>query len=81
MANGIRTGDSHGFNKGRSSKFLEGSRVRQTPEEGRTTYRPERCGNNNNDEGDSPKTLNDKNHQASSQKFRQLIISLNPSMR
>ena len=34
MANGIRTGDSHGFNKGRSSKFREGSRVRQTLEEG-----------------------------------------------
>ena len=32
-----------------------------------------RCGNNNKDEDNSPKTLNDKNHQASSQKFRQLI--------
>ena len=29
MANGIRTGDSRGFNKGRSSKFREGSRFRQ----------------------------------------------------
>ena len=44
----------------------------QTPEEGRTTYRPKRRGNNNKDEDNSPKTLNDKNHQASSQKFRQL---------
>ncbi len=35
MANGIRTGDPREFNKGRSSKFCEGSRVRQTPEEGR----------------------------------------------
>ena len=35
MANGIRSGDPHGCNKGRSSKFREGSRVRQTPEEGR----------------------------------------------
>ena len=35
MANGIRTGAPHGFNKGRSSKFREGSRVRQTPKEGR----------------------------------------------
>ena len=50
MANGIRTGDPRGFNKGRSSKFREGSRVRQTPEEGRKTYQPERCGNNNKDE-------------------------------
>ena len=65
MPNGIRTGDPGGFNKGRSSKFREGSRVRQTPEEGRRTYRPKRCANN--DEDNSPKTLNDKNHQASSQ--------------
>ena len=60
MANEIRTGDPRGFNKGRSSKSCEGSRVRQTPEEGRMTYRPKRCGNNNNDEDNSPKTLNDK---------------------
>ena len=72
MANGIRTGDHCGFNKGRSSKFCESSRVRQTPEEGRRTYRPKHCGNNNKDEENSPKTLNDKNQQASSQKFRQL---------
>ena len=74
MANGIRTGDPHGFNKGRSSKFRNGSLVRQTPpEEGRRTYRPKRCGNNNKDEDNSPKNFNDKNQQASSQKFRQLI--------
>ena len=48
------------FNKGRSSKFCVGSRVRQTPEEGRRTYRPKRCGNNNKDEDNSSKTLNDK---------------------
>ena len=64
MANGIRTGDPRGFNKGRSSKFREGSRVRQTPEEGRRTYWPKCYGNNNKDEDDSPKTLNDKNHLA-----------------
>ena len=62
MANGIRTGDPRGFNKGRSSKFREGSRVRQTPEEGRRTYRPKRWGNNNKDEDNSPKNLNDKNN-------------------
>ena len=55
MANGIRTGDPGGFNKGRSSKFHEASRVRQTPEEGRMTYRPKRYGNNNKDEENSPK--------------------------
>ena len=71
MANRIRTGDPRGFNKGRSSKFREGSRVRQTPEEGRRTYWPKRCGNNNKDEDNCPKTLNNKNQQASSQKFRQ----------
>ena len=65
MANGIRTGDPRGFNKG-------GSRFRQTPEEGRRTYRPKRCGNINDDENNSPKNLNDKK-QASSQKFRLLI--------
>ena len=60
MANGIRTGDTCAFNQGRSSKFREGSRVRQTPEEGRRTYQPKRCGNSNKDEDNSPKTLNDK---------------------
>ena len=71
MSNGIRRGELHGFNKGRSSKFRVGSRVRLTPEEGRRMYQPKRCGNNNEDEDNSPKTLNDKTHQASSQKFRQ----------
>ena len=61
MANGIKTGDPRGFNKGRSSKFCVGSRVRQTPDEGWRTYRPKRCGNNKKDEGNSPKTLNDRN--------------------
>ena len=60
MANGIRTGDPHGFNKGCSSKFHEGSWVRQTPE-GQRTYRLKRCGNNNKDEDNSLKNLNDKN--------------------
>ena len=60
MANRIRTGDPRGFNKGRSSKFREGSRVRQSPEESQGTYRPKRCGNNNKDEENSPETLNDK---------------------
>ena len=75
MANGIRTGDSRCFNKGRSSMFREGSRVRETPEEVRRTYRPKRCGNNNEDEDNSKKNLNNKNQQSSSQKFRQLIAS------
>ena len=53
-------------NQASSQKFRQ-----QTPEEGRRTYRPKRCGNNNKDEDNSPKTLNDKNQQASSQKFSQ----------
>ena len=71
MANGIRTGDPRGFNKGRSSMFRVGFRVQQTPEEGRRTYRLKRRGNNNKDGDSCSKILNDKNHQASSQKFRQ----------
>ena len=59
MANGIRTGNPRVFNKGHSSKFRVGSRVRQTPED-RRTYRPKRCGNNNKHEDNNPKTLNDK---------------------
>ena len=58
MAKGIRTDDPRGFNKERSSKFREGSRVRQIPEEGQRTYRPKRCRNNNKDEDNSTKTLN-----------------------
>ena len=59
------------FNKGRSSKFRVGSRVRQTPEEGRRTYRLKRCGNNNKDEENSPKTPSDKkkNYQPHSTEF------------
>ena len=74
MANDIRTGDLRGFNKGRSSKFREGSRVRQTPEEGQRTYRPKRCGNNNKDEDNSPKTLIDKNKQTN------LLLLLLPTL-
>ena len=69
MANGIRTGDPRGFNKWRSLKFRVDSRVRQIPEEGRKTYRPKRYGNNNKNEDSSSKIPNDKNHQATSQKF------------
>ena len=74
MVNGIRTSNPHGFNKGFSLKFHEGSQVRQTPEEGWRAQQPKHCGNNNNNEDNSPKTLNDKSHQASSQKFRQVIV-------
>ena len=76
MAKGIRTGAPPGFSKECSSKFREGSWVRQTPEEGQRAYRPRYRGNNNKDEDNSPKTLNDKNHPALFQKFRQLKFSI-----
>ena len=78
MANGNRTGDPRGFDKGRSSKFRVGSRVRQKPEEGWRTYWLKHCGNNNKYEDSSPKTLNDKNLQASSKKIRQLLTTCVP---
>ena len=71
MANRIGKGDPRGFNKGHNLKFRVGSRVQQTPEEGQRTYQPKCCGNNNKDQDNSPKTLIDKYHQASSQKLRQ----------
>ena len=43
-------------------KFLLRNLETQTPEEVRWTYQPKRCGNNNKDEDNSPKTLNDKNY-------------------
>ena len=62
MVKRIRTSDPRGLNKARCSKFCVGSRVRQTPEEGRRIYRSKRCEYNNKDENNSPKTPNDKNH-------------------
>ena len=73
MVNGIRTSDPRGLNKGHGSKFCGGSRVQQTPEKGRRTYRSKRGEYKYKDEDNSLKTLNDKIHQASSQKLRQLI--------
>ena len=74
MANRIKTGDPRGFNKGRSSKFHEGTRVRKHLKKsggniGRNVV--------DKDEDNSLKTLYDKNYQASSQKFRQLIFDRN----
>ena len=44
-----------------SIKDVVRSSVRQTPEEGRRTYQPKRCGNNNKYEDNSSKTFNDNN--------------------
>ena len=49
---------------------------KEKSEEGRRTHRPKLCEYNNKEEDNSPKTLNDTNHQASSQKFRQLMLGL-----
>ena len=73
MVNGIRTSDPLGLNKGYVLKFRVGCRIQQTPEEGWRTYWLKRCEYSNKDEDNSPKTLNNKNHQALSQKFRLLI--------
>ena len=60
MVKGIRTSDFRRLNKERSSKFRVGSRVQQTPEEGRSTYRPKRYEYNYKHENNSPNTLNEK---------------------
>ena len=49
-------------------------RVRQTPEEGRRAYSPKLREYKKKDDDNSPKILNDKNHQALSQKLRQLVF-------
>ena len=67
MVNRIRKSVPRGLNQGRGSKFRVGSRIRQTPEEGQSIYRPKRCEYNNKDEDNSPKTMNDNNPPASSQ--------------
>ena len=44
------------------------------PEKGRKIYL-QKCGEySNKDEDKSPKTLNDKNHQAQFQKFRKVVV-------
>ena len=60
MVNGIRISDPCGLNKECGLKFHVGSKVQQTTEEGRWTYRPKRCEYNNKDEDNSLKTLNAK---------------------
>ena len=50
-------------NKGFSSRFCVGSRVRhETPEEGQRTYRSKLCDYNNKDEVKNPNILNDNNN-------------------
>ena len=71
----IRASDPHGLNKGCGLKFPVGSQVQQeTPEEGWRTYLVKREYNTKY-EDNRPKTLNDKNHQASSKKFRQQKVN------
>ena len=69
MVNKIRTIYPGGLSKGSSSKFSVGSRVwHETP----AKRHPKCCEYNNEDEDNS---LSDKNYQASSQKFRWIIIT------
>ena len=61
MFNEIRTIYPHGLNKGFSSRFSVGSRVRhETPEEDQRIHRPKRCKHNNEDEDLSPNILSNK---------------------
>ena len=74
MVNRNRAIYTGGLNKGFGSKFRVGSQVQQeTPEEGQRTYRPKHCEYNNKDEDKRLNTLNDRNYQALSQKFRHWI--------
>ena len=60
--------------KGFELKFSVGSRIwQETLEEGWKTHRPKRCEYNNKDEDNSLNTINDKNYQAPSHKFKQII--------
>ena len=72
MVNGFRASEPNGLNRGCGSKLFVDSQVRQeTPGEGRRIICREVC--EYKDEDNNLKTLNDKkNHQASSEKFRQL---------
>ena len=72
MVNGIRTIYPHELNNGFGSKFHISSCGRnETPEESRIMHQPTCCKYNNKDEDNSLNTLNDKNYQTSSPKFRQ----------
>ena len=65
-------------NKRFSSRFSEDSQVQhKTPEEGQKTYQSKCVEYNNKDDINSLNTLNNNNHQISSQKFRPLIILFN----
>ena len=75
MVNAIRTIYSSGLKKEFNLRFCVGSWVQhETPEESWRIHQPKYCEYNNKDEDYSPNTLNDKNDQVSSQKFRKIII-------
>ena len=69
MANGIRTGDPVDSIKDVVRSSVKVPKFDKYLKKARGHI--DRCGNKNKDEDNSPKTLNDKNQQASSQKFRQ----------
>ena len=75
MDNRIRTFYTRGLNKGFSSKFTVGTRVRpETPEEGRWKYLPKRSDNNNKDDVKKPNILSNDNYQP--QNFLQILFFL-----
>ena len=70
--------NSETFTELRTMSFIESMGVASSESVSQRivrTYWLKHYGNNNKDEDNSPKTLNDKNHQTSSQKFRQLILN------
>ena len=75
LVNGIRKIYPNGLNKGFTLKFHADSWVwQETPEEGERPHWLKCCEYNNKDEDNSLNTRNDKNHQTSSQKFREIIF-------
>ena len=73
--NRIRNFYPTGSNKGFSSRFFVVSRVQhEKPEEGRRTYRPERCDYNNKDEINGPNNQSYNNYQVSAQEFTRIKL-------
>ena len=77
MVNGIRTIYPSRLNKGFGLKFCVDSQDRyETAEEGQKMHWPKLSEYNKKDKDNSPNILSDKNCQASSQKFTQIITWL-----
>ena len=74
MVKRIRTLYPCALDKGSGSKFRVGPEWQETPNENQRVYQLRCCEYNNEDEDNIPNTLKDKNYQASSKEFRQIIF-------